>query len=856
MNERPLNIEYIQKKISDGYHNTEIAKDKDLVLIIGNTGVGKSTTANYLLGHRMIERKINGRSVIETIDKPTFSIGHQVTAETLYATPVMSNAFSWLLTDCPGFQGNKAVEDRVIESISIELAIRSAMQIKGVLILISMYSIMETKLEELRGLMKTLISLFKDPIEMVKYSTFLITKKNKHIPDNEAREETTGAMSYLIKHCIQQRKILTESNTTSAEGLTSADYDKIETFFSALLKESNEIIFVNPLDIGESRDLIINKINNIKLRKGIFRNTVEGIKTGLQYMAGYAPKDGDEFIKPITIEDFNFSTYDEYRVKFNKAMYDWAHDGHELIQVIQNCVKKVQNTIFTRRDNENRIETLKKLKTNLESTQNSNESIELSLKTRENIINQNLELIIIKNTKELPAIQTKILDLTKELEQIDNDTPLLFRESRIDKNVILINFFGWEQMDFNADTGDSNIPLIKIEKELKNGEWYDKIDDSNNGKYSITYKSNYHARPAFASVKAYIRTKDDPGNKIRIKEIKDLLEQHQKEFEQILEGIAKLESDNEIIQSDIEKMKSGKLSKEEDRSARVAQCQRDIHDYTGLIAKSEEEIKMAKNIGSERLNKLLSEKHKFDILNHIASKLEFPSLLIKQFIAEYKFFLKELEKYKTTLFEDEEVDIDSMPIYPTNVTDAYRDPISGQLIKSPVATKKRGTLFDEHSLLKKFEVDQTKPYHHKHQDNSIEIIEYLEWVKIEDVQRHIERILKLKDPSDSELLVGLAEKSNNQLKEEKEQISQDIEKLKQQLEDKKHLLSKINRELLKREPSSISEIRGNHSNSYSKILSLNTLDIKAVATSDGKEIKESDELEEKNESNSKRPGVG
>jgi ABC-type multidrug transport system fused ATPase/permease subunit len=46
------------------------------VLIIGNTGAGKSTLTNYLLGYKMIEEVIDGDDVYVTEGQSAAVIGH------------------------------------------------------------------------------------------------------------------------------------------------------------------------------------------------------------------------------------------------------------------------------------------------------------------------------------------------------------------------------------------------------------------------------------------------------------------------------------------------------------------------------------------------------------------------------------------------------------------------------------------------------------------------------------------------------------------------------------------------------------------------------------------------------------
>ena len=70
----------------------EAAKGNDIALIIGITGAGKSTVANYLIGHKLKKITKNGKIAVDIdYDEQTYEqldysiIGHNVsTSETLF----------------------------------------------------------------------------------------------------------------------------------------------------------------------------------------------------------------------------------------------------------------------------------------------------------------------------------------------------------------------------------------------------------------------------------------------------------------------------------------------------------------------------------------------------------------------------------------------------------------------------------------------------------------------------------------------------------------------------------------------------------------------------------------------------
>lgn len=645
-----INVEFIQQKLDEGYHYTEETKGRDLILVIGNTGVGKSTTCNYLYGYRMKEVKYDLKPVIETVDETAFKIGHDVKSETLYAKSIVvdgictsgdvENSNRVCLLDCPGFLGNRNIETKVIESISTELAIRSARQVKGILILISYNVLMETRLKELRELVKILLFLFKDPIEMVKYSVFVITKKHKCIPENEASDVVIGALRSLKKHCeneaVQLRK---NPDLLSSEGLIWSDYEHIVTYFSAVLEGKDNILFINPLDNGESRKLIFSWINNIKPRKDISKALAidVGIEAELQ-------------IRPITINDFNFSERNEDRDKCNKALHRRAKEGIQLISNIQKCrqANVDLNSEIVNCCMELSASIQGKLQQYLEEeieSKLSNKHLE-SVKRIEEMIVKNSETIESKKT-DVDVTDVQIKGLSENLKSIDTDTPLLFKEKSVYRECIA--WLTWEELDFEADTEDRTVEIVEVVKSMKNGNWVKEHDKREHGIYKTRYESVFNAMPAEAYVKVYIKTKDEKGNKIKIanmkKELNRLME-HQKYLKSELQD---LESEKKSLQANLSQAKEDLEAYKNTQNQNLRDCVREIEKFNAEIIRIGEEIKQATISEEEYLQNLKKNRHKFDIVLAIGTLLEFPPGLIIDFISQYKEFLP---SYKGKISED------------------------------------------------------------------------------------------------------------------------------------------------------------------------------------------------------------
>jgi predicted GTPase len=74
------------------------------VLIIGNTGAGKSTLINYQLGYKMVKTELHGSDVYNTEEKIGAVKGHSKSiSETLFSETFRNKLDNIVYCDCGGF---------------------------------------------------------------------------------------------------------------------------------------------------------------------------------------------------------------------------------------------------------------------------------------------------------------------------------------------------------------------------------------------------------------------------------------------------------------------------------------------------------------------------------------------------------------------------------------------------------------------------------------------------------------------------------------------------------------------------------------------------------------------------------
>lgn len=144
--------------IKKGQKSAEKMLGKSGLVVIGNTGAGKSTAVNYLAGCTLV-----WRSSADTLEDvlvvlppaegglraEIMAIGHGKASQTFIPHVVDDLDRSGLVyCDCPGFLDNRGVEINIANSVNIQKTVNSAASVK-VLVLINFHSL---KADRCRGL--------------------------------------------------------------------------------------------------------------------------------------------------------------------------------------------------------------------------------------------------------------------------------------------------------------------------------------------------------------------------------------------------------------------------------------------------------------------------------------------------------------------------------------------------------------------------------------------------------------------------------------------------------------------------------------------------------------------------------
>ena len=276
---RPLDIHELFRLIGYGENAATLIEGQDVILFLGGTGAGKSTTIHYLAGSEMQTTQVNGMDHIgpkkirtNRLEKVRTSSSSK--SETRYITSVpvdltelgSINRGQVILCDTPGFGDTAGPEVDIANALSIVEAIRKSKSVKPV-ILVSYKSIGDRYqgLKSLAHILAGMIPSIEDHIQCVSY---LFTK----YPKNQQNSIYASLMSV--------NKDLTEEEM-SDKGFYSL-------FRGMLRRTQRKVCAVNPLN-QEAALLILDDLvesNSIQRPREVFQFSLnESSRAALQDQA-------------------------------------------------------------------------------------------------------------------------------------------------------------------------------------------------------------------------------------------------------------------------------------------------------------------------------------------------------------------------------------------------------------------------------------------------------------------------------------------------------------------------------------------------------------------------------------------
>ncbi|KAL4473750.1 hypothetical protein ABPG74_022614 [Tetrahymena malaccensis] len=258
-----INIELLNEYVDKGAKTVEEVENKDVLILIGTTGVGKTTTLLYLLGYQMQEedfkieyldeqgnKQVTTKKVIESKEKlEKARIGNTNVSETQFLNVfnIQHKKKKFLLSDSPGFRDKRKLEIDLSNNLNTMNMLKACKSIRFIFLV----NYFELKAE--RG------APFTD--------TALIAAKMLNGSDFEKNLESV-CVFYTQAQGVNLINIRTEiisvkKDIKSQHTISTQDKDLLTKFLNYLIDQIDEddSMILNPLDNG-NRQTVLEKIFN------------------------------------------------------------------------------------------------------------------------------------------------------------------------------------------------------------------------------------------------------------------------------------------------------------------------------------------------------------------------------------------------------------------------------------------------------------------------------------------------------------------------------------------------------------------------------------------------------------------
>lgn len=270
---KSIDVQQTMELLSESKAYTDKIEGKEIFILLGGTGSGKSSTACYLMKANMHTFTSRFGDEVVDIDESDDAekypkIGQSVgTSETLYVRgfelkikPKNKPEKKIMLCDCPGFHDTRGTEHEICTNYSIDRAIKKAAAIKGVVLVIQYASFLQERgqpvIESFQNLIDILPDLLND--ESLLDSVFLIITK---VNDSNINLDT---ISDRIMACIDENARLLNNQSESYDDSSILDY-KLKIWTKIQHINSKGHLFIIQIDDIRLRTNILNSIYNSQI---------------------------------------------------------------------------------------------------------------------------------------------------------------------------------------------------------------------------------------------------------------------------------------------------------------------------------------------------------------------------------------------------------------------------------------------------------------------------------------------------------------------------------------------------------------------------------------------------------------
>lgn len=322
--------------LKDAYLHIDLIHGKPLVLVMGNTGSGKSTAISALMG-APLQEFVNqvGETVVEIPEdrKAKYpKIGQSIgTSETIYTQGFPLPNTEVILGDCPGFNDTRGGDYELCTNLSIDQAVAEARAVQSVVVVLPANAFLVDKGNVIIELVNTVRERFPrtldiDNIEQNERVFLLITKQNQAQSEVVRKLKDGTRFKELVNEAQRQIDDLQRGG---------ADLDSFEV--QSLLRRQKVWKAIQQMHLRKKIDFIDTK------------NQRQKIELTKKYTEGTPPLD-KKFYAPAMAGDYMHK-------KFGDTVQMSAHTWSQLIfdQYLKTIPEAIEVSRVERKKKEDRL---------------------------------------------------------------------------------------------------------------------------------------------------------------------------------------------------------------------------------------------------------------------------------------------------------------------------------------------------------------------------------------------------------------------------------------------------------------------------------------------------------------------
>ena len=161
-------------------------ENNEAVIMIGDTGVGKSTIMTFLSGSELVVKFDGLKPILDTVKQNRIKIGHEKYSETSIPTKVVIDKMAFY--DCPGFKDNKGEEFEISNSFFVQRLLDIYQKVKIVLVVDESH-ISEARADKLPKLVRNLHKSFKTFEDIKDGCCMIINRAGRENSEDDYHQE-------------------------------------------------------------------------------------------------------------------------------------------------------------------------------------------------------------------------------------------------------------------------------------------------------------------------------------------------------------------------------------------------------------------------------------------------------------------------------------------------------------------------------------------------------------------------------------------------------------------------------------------------------------------------------------------